>query len=109
MSIRPAFSFTSGIYRPSQPPEHTALGCTIPLSVSSRIGTRNGAEIVNPPPYGRTALEASVKRFGTRTKLVALLFSLTTLLGCGALDARSPSAQTSTGVVANSAIVDFGS
>ncbi len=65
--------------------------------------------MVNPPPYGRTALEASVKRFGTRTKLVALLFALTTLLGCGALDARSPSAQTSTGVVASSAIVDFGS
>jgi 6,7-dimethyl-8-ribityllumazine synthase len=31
-----------------------------------------------------------VKEFGTRGKLVAVLFALTTMLGCGALDAGTP-------------------
>jgi ASPM-SPD-2-Hydin domain-containing protein/HYDIN/CFA65/VesB family protein/centrosomal CEP192-like protein len=50
-----------------------------------------------------------VKDFGARGKLVAVLFSLITMLGCGALDAGTPAAQSNTGLVATSAIVDFGS
>jgi Abnormal spindle-like microcephaly-assoc'd, ASPM-SPD-2-Hydin len=50
-----------------------------------------------------------VKDFGTRGKLVAVLFALTTMLGCGALDAGTPVAQSNTGLVASSAVLDFGS
>jgi hypothetical protein len=50
-----------------------------------------------------------VKDFGARGKLVAVLFSLITMLGCGALDAGTPAAQSNTGLVTTSAIVDFGS
>ena len=49
-----------------------------------------------------------MKDFGARGKLVAVLFSLITMLGCGALDASTPAAQSNTGLVATSAIVDFG-
>ena len=49
-----------------------------------------------------------MKEFGTRGKLVAVLLSLATMLGCGALEASQPSAQTSTGLVATSPVVDFG-
>ncbi len=57
-------------------------------------------------PYGK---EASVKDFGARGKLVIVLFSLMTMLGCGALDANTPAAQSNTGLAASSAVVDFGS
>ncbi len=50
-----------------------------------------------------------MKDFGTRGKLVAVLFALTTMLGCGALDAGTPAAQSNTGLVAASPVVDFGS
>jgi hypothetical protein len=49
-----------------------------------------------------------VKEFGTRGKLVAVLFALTTMLGCGALDAGTPAAQSAAGLVATSTVVDFG-
>ncbi len=49
-----------------------------------------------------------MKDFGTRAKLVIVLFALTTLLGCGALDAGTPMAQSNNGLVATSAVVDFG-
>ena len=42
-------------------------------------------------PYGN--FEASVKDFGTRCDLVVVLLLLTTMLGCGALNAAQPSAQ----------------
>src|SRR5271166_1956794 len=57
-------------------------------------------------PYG---LEASVKDFGTRGKLLAVLLALTTMLGCGGLNAGTPVAQSNTGLDATSAVVDFGS
>ncbi len=50
-----------------------------------------------------------MKEFGTRGKLVAVLLSLATMLGCGALEASQPSVQTSTGLVATSPVLDFGS
>jgi hypothetical protein len=50
-----------------------------------------------------------VKDFGARGKLVAVLFALTTMLGCGALDAGTPAAQSNPGLVPSSAVVDFGS
>ncbi len=46
-------------------------------------------------PYG--LLEALVKYFGSRSKLVVLLLLLGTLLGCSGLDASQPSAQTTVG------------
>jgi Abnormal spindle-like microcephaly-assoc'd, ASPM-SPD-2-Hydin len=49
-----------------------------------------------------------VKEFGTRGKLVAVLLSLATTLGCGALEASQPAAQTSTGLVATSPVLNFG-
>jgi Abnormal spindle-like microcephaly-assoc'd, ASPM-SPD-2-Hydin len=49
-----------------------------------------------------------VKDFGTRAKLVTVLFAVTTMLGCGGLNAGTPSAQSASGLVATSAIVDFG-
>ena len=57
-------------------------------------------------PYGS---EASVKDFGARGKLVTVLLSLITLVGCGGLDAGTPAAQSNTGLAATSAVVDFGS
>jgi hypothetical protein len=50
-----------------------------------------------------------VKEFGTRGNLVTVLFLLMTMLGCGALDASTPVAQSSSGLVATPAVVDFGS
>jgi len=50
-----------------------------------------------------------VKDFGARGKLAAVLLSLITMLGCGALDAGTPAAQSNTGLAATSAVVDFGS
>ena len=50
-----------------------------------------------------------MKEFGTRGKLVAVLLSLATMLGCGALEASQPSVQTSTGLVATSPVLNFGS
>ena len=50
-----------------------------------------------------------MKEFGTRGNLVIVLFLLLTMLGCGALDASTPVAQSSSGLVATSAVVDFGS
>lgn len=49
-----------------------------------------------------------MKDFGTLAKLVIVLFALTTMLGCGALDAAKPVAQSNNGLVAASAVVDFG-
>jgi len=49
-----------------------------------------------------------VQDFGTRAKLAIVLFALITLVGCGALDAGTPMAQSNNGLVATSAIVDFG-
>lgn len=49
-----------------------------------------------------------MKDFGTRAKLVAVLFTLTSMLGCGALDAGTPVAQSASGLTATSANVDFG-
>ena len=57
-------------------------------------------------PYG---LEASVKDLGARGKLAAVILSLITMVGCGALDANTPAAQSNTGLAATSAVVDFGS
>lgn len=48
-----------------------------------------------------------MKEFGTRSKLLAVLLSLATMLGCGALEA-SQTAQTSTGLVATSPVLNFG-
>jgi hypothetical protein len=50
-----------------------------------------------------------VKDFGTRAKLAAILLSLITMVGCGALDANTPAAQSNTGLAASSPVVDFGS
>ena len=50
-----------------------------------------------------------MKEFGTRGNLVIVLFLLMTMLGCGALDANTPAAQSGSGLVATSAVVDFGS
>ena len=50
-----------------------------------------------------------MKEFGTRGNLVIVLFLLMTMLGCGALDASTPVAQSSSGLVATSPVVDFGS
>jgi len=50
-----------------------------------------------------------VKDFGARGKLATVLLSLITMLGCGALDAGTPAAQSNTGLAATSAVVDFGS
>jgi len=50
-----------------------------------------------------------VKEFGTRGNLVIVLVLLTAMLGCGALDASTPAAQSSSGLVATSPLVDFGS
>ena len=50
-----------------------------------------------------------MKEFGTRGNLVTVLFLLMTMLGCGALDASTPVAQSSSGLVATPAVVDFGS
>ncbi len=50
-----------------------------------------------------------MKDLGARGKLAAVLLSLITMLGCGALDANTPAAQSNTGLAATSAVVDFGS
>ena len=49
-----------------------------------------------------------MKDLGTRTKLVAVLFSLLTLLGCGALEAGTPASKSATGLPVASTVVDFG-
>ncbi|MGH9549581.1 MAG: hypothetical protein ACRD3W_09405, partial [Terriglobales bacterium] len=50
-----------------------------------------------------------MKEFGTRGNLVIVLLLLTAMLGCGALDASTPVAQSSSGLVATSPVMDFGS
>ncbi len=50
-----------------------------------------------------------MKEFGTRGNLVIVLLLLMAMLGCGALDASTPVAQSSSGLVATSPVVDFGS
>ena len=93
-----------------QTPVDTALGCAIPrFSQFPDWHSEWCSELVNPPPYGRTAKRPSVKDLGARGKLVIVLFSLITMLGCGALDANTPAAQSNTGLTASSAVVDFGS
>jgi len=49
-----------------------------------------------------------VKVLRTRTKFVLVLLTLTTMLGCGALDAGRPAVQQSSGLVASSPALDFG-
>ncbi len=58
-------------------------------------------------PYG--VVEAPVKDFGTRSDLVVLLLSLSTMLGCSALNASQPAAQQAGGLVTTSTALDFGS
>ena len=69
---------------PAQPSEHTAFGCTIPRFGQSRglaLGmVQRAGKSPAVWPYG--LLEALVKDFGTRSKLVVLLLLLGTLLGC---------------------------
>lgn len=50
-----------------------------------------------------------MKEFGTRANLVIVLLLLTAMLGCGALNSSTPAAQSSSGLVATSPLVDFGS
>ena len=50
-----------------------------------------------------------MKEFGTRGHLVIVLLLLMAMLGCGALDASTPAAHSSSGLVATSPLVDFGS
>ena len=57
MAVWPPHAFTSGIYRVANPQITLRLAALFHVSVYFRIGTRNGAEHLNPPPYGRTALE----------------------------------------------------
>jgi hypothetical protein len=49
-----------------------------------------------------------VKELSTRGKLVAVLLSLSTMFGCGGLEAGQPAVQSSTGLVAASPVLDFG-
>jgi hypothetical protein len=49
-----------------------------------------------------------VKELSTRGKLVAVLLSLSTMFGCGALEAGQPGVQSSTGLVATSPVLNFG-
>jgi hypothetical protein len=49
-----------------------------------------------------------VKELSTRGKLVAVLLSLSTMFGCGALEAGQPAVQSSTGLVATSPVLNFG-
>jgi hypothetical protein len=49
-----------------------------------------------------------VKELSTRGKLVAVLLSLSTMVGCGALEAGQPGVQSSTGLVATSPVLNFG-
>src|SRR6266849_3484251 len=105
MAVWPGPGFTSDIYPCAQPSEHTAFGCIIPrFGLSTDWDSEWCRELLNPLPYGRTALvEASVKDFGARSILVVVLLTLTTMLGCSALNASQPAAQHSTGLVATAA------
>jgi hypothetical protein len=49
-----------------------------------------------------------VNELSTRGKLVAVLLSLSTMFGCGALEAGQPGVQSSTGLVATSPVLNFG-
>jgi Abnormal spindle-like microcephaly-assoc'd, ASPM-SPD-2-Hydin len=49
-----------------------------------------------------------VKDLGTRTRFFLLFLSVTTMLGCGGLDASRPAVQQSAGLVAASPALDFG-
>ena len=49
-----------------------------------------------------------MKELSTRGKLVAVLLSLSTMFGCGALEAGQPGVQSSTGLVATSPVLNFG-
>ncbi len=117
MAVWPRPKFTPVIYRPRNPQSTLHLAALFHGSVSSGIEPRNGAaKLLNPLPYGRTALvEAPVKDFGSRSNLVVLLLTLTTMLGCSALNATSPAAQqaqgtssTSGGVTLNPKAISFG-
>src|SRR5207245_7541046 len=55
----------------------------------------------------RRWLEAPVN-LGVRSVLVVVLLSVTTMLGCSALNASQPAAQQATGLVATTATLDFG-
>src|SRR5271165_2787463 len=110
MAVWPSSAFTSGIYRVANPQSRLHLAALFHVSVEFPDWHSEWcSELLNPPPYGRTAQRPSVKDFGTRNRLVALLFALTTMLGCGGLNAGTPAAQSSTGLDATSAVVDFGS
>ena len=50
-----------------------------------------------------------MKEFGARWNLVLILLALTTMLGCGALNASKPTSQQPSGLVPASAVLDFGS
>jgi hypothetical protein len=49
-----------------------------------------------------------VKDLGARGNLLVVLLALTTMLGCGALNASKPTTQLAPGLVATSAVLDFG-
>ncbi len=49
-----------------------------------------------------------MKELGTRCNLALVLLALTTMLGCGALNASKPASQQSSGLVAATAVLDFG-
>ncbi len=107
MSIWPLSAFPSGIYRVGNPQSTLHLAAVLHVSISSRIGTRSGAEAGKSPavwPYG---IEAPVKSFGARTKLVAVLLTLFTTLG-GSLEASNLATQSATGRVANATVGAFG-
>jgi hypothetical protein len=117
MAVWPRPKFTPVIYRLRNPQSTLHLAALFHVSVSSGIEPRNGAaKLLNPLPYGRTALvEAPVKDFGSRSNLVVLLLTLTTMLGCSALNATSPAAQqaqgtssTSGGITLNPKAISFG-
>ena len=94
MAIWTVPHFTSGIYRARNPKSTLHLAAVFHVSVCFGIDTRNDAASSKSPavwPYG--VLEAPVKDFGARKNLVVLLLTLTTMLGCSALDAKQPAAQ----------------
>ncbi len=49
-----------------------------------------------------------MKELSTRGKLVVVLLSLSTMFGCGALEANQPGVQSSTGLIATSPVLNFG-
>src|SRR5712692_133990 len=109
MAVWPQPAFTSGIYRVANPQSTLHLAALFHVSVCSQIGTRNGAESNQIPRRMAVRLRGqSLKDLGTRGKLVAVLLSLSTMFGCGALEAGQPGVQSSTGLVATSPVLNFG-